>query len=87
MKKVLKQPNFFYGQTSTLPKEALANFYLSKTFGLSFIISSVAPTRSSTCYAYLVTKIGNRNLKSSKKLNAILHFADILSKIGSILIK
>ena len=44
-------------------KEALAKFYLSTTFGSSFIISFVAPTRSSTSYAYLVIKIGNRNLK------------------------
>ena len=27
------------------------------------MISSVAPIRSSTFYAYLITKIGNRNLK------------------------
>ena len=27
------------------------------------MISSVAPTQSSTFYAYLITKIGNRNLK------------------------
>ena len=38
-------------------------------FGLSFMIlylyefyGSVAPTRSSTSYAYFITKIGNRNL-------------------------
>ena len=31
---------------------------------ISFMISSVAPTRSSTFYAYLITKIGYRNLKS-----------------------
>ena len=52
-KKMLKQPNFFYSQPSTLLKEALATFYLSTTFGLSFMISSVAPTGSSTFYAYL----------------------------------
>ena len=61
---MLKQPNFFYSQPSTLPEEALAKFYLSMTFGLSFMISSVTPTRSSSSYAYLITKIGNRNLKS-----------------------
>ena len=27
------------------------------------MIISVAPTQSSTFYAYLITKIGNRNLK------------------------
>ena len=42
--KMLKQPNFFHSQLSTLPKEALAKFYLSATFGLSFMVSSVAPT-------------------------------------------
>ena len=31
--KVLKQQNFFYSQPSTLPKDALAKFYLS---GLNF---------------------------------------------------
>ena len=43
---------------STLPKDAPAKFYLSTTFGLSFMISSVAATQSSTFYAYLITKIG-----------------------------
>ena len=38
-------------------------FYLSTTFGLRFKISSVAPTRSSNFYAYLITKSGNHNLK------------------------
>ena len=38
--------------------------YKGSTFGLSFMISSVAPTRSSTSYAYLITKIGNGNLKA-----------------------
>ena len=51
-----------YSQPSTLPKDAPAKFYLSTTFGLSFMISSVAPNQSSTFYAYLITKIGNRNL-------------------------
>ena len=59
---MLKQPNFFYSHPSSLPKDAPAKFYLSKTFGLSFMVSSVTPTRSSTFYAYLITKIGNRNL-------------------------
>ena len=45
LSKMLKQPNLFDSQSATLP-DALANFYLSTTFGLSFIISSVAPTRS-----------------------------------------
>ena len=61
--KMVKQPNFFYSQPSTLPNEALAKFYLSTTFGLRFMISSVGPTRSSIFYAYLITKIRNRNLK------------------------
>ena len=42
--KMLKQPNFFYSQPSTLPKDASAKFYYSATFGLSFMISSVAST-------------------------------------------
>ena len=56
---MLKQLNFFHSQPSTLSK-----FYLSMTFGLSFMICSVAPTRSSTLYEHLITKIGNRNLES-----------------------
>ena len=53
--KMLKQPDFFHSQPFTLPKKALAKFYLSKTFGLSFMISSVARTRSSTpCRAYIL---------------------------------
>ena len=57
--KMLKELNFFHSQPSTLPK-----FYLSTTFGLSFMIRSVAPTRSLTFCEYLITKIGNRNLES-----------------------
>ena len=34
------------------------------TFGLRLMISSVAPTRLLTFYTYLITKIGNRNLKN-----------------------
>ena len=60
---MLKQPKFFHSQPSTLPKDAPAKFYLFTTFGLSFMISSVAPIRSSTSYTYLITKTGNRNLK------------------------
>ena len=51
---------FLYGQPSELPKETLAKFNFSTTFGLSFMISSVDPTGSSTFYANLITKIGNR---------------------------
>ena len=42
--KMMKQPNFFHGQPSTLPKDAPAKFYLSTSFGLNFMVSSVAPT-------------------------------------------
>ena len=63
--KMLKQPNFFYNQPSTPPKEALAKVYLSTTVGLTFMISSVALIRSSTFYTYLITKIGNRNPKQA----------------------
>ena len=58
---MLKQPNFLYSQDFTLLKEALTKFYLSMTFGLSFMIRSVASTGSLTFY----TKIGNRNLNSA----------------------
>ena len=46
-----KQPNFCYSQPSALQKEEIANFYLSTVFGLSFMITSAAPTRSLTFYA------------------------------------
>ena len=36
-----------------LPNDTPAKFYLSSTFGLSFMINSVAPARSSTPYMYL----------------------------------
>ena len=75
---MLKQPNLFHSQNSTLAKEALAKFYISTTFGLRFMIRFVAPTRSSTFYAYLVTKIGNRNLKEG-------HFPEIL-KIAKVIL-
>ena len=65
---MLKQLNFFHSQPSTLSKDALAKSCLSTTFGLSFMIRSVAPTRSSTFYAYLITNIENRNLKAEVKL-------------------
>ena len=42
---MLNQANFFYSHPSTLRKEALAKFWLSMTFGSSFMISSVASTR------------------------------------------
>ena len=58
---MLKKANFFYSQPCTLPKEALAKFYLSTTFGLSFMMMPVAPTQLSTFYALLITKIGNLN--------------------------
>ena len=69
---MLKQPNFFHSQPSTLPKDAPAKFYLSTAFGLSFMINSVAPTRASTSYAYSFTKIGNRNLKWKPNLKVSL---------------
>ena len=72
---MLKQPNFFHSQPSTLPKKALEKFYLSETYGLSFMISSVAPTRSSTFDAYLITKIGNRTANSSERIEK--NFVDL----------
>ena len=62
--KILKQPNFFHSQPSTLSKEALCKVLPFGDLWFIFMISSVAPTRSSTSYALLVTKIGNRNLKT-----------------------
>ena len=54
---------------SNFKKNAPAKFYLSTMFGLRLMISSVAPTRLSTFYAYLITKIGNRNLKKTSNFS------------------
>ena len=64
--KVLGHPNFFHSEPSILSKDAPAKFHLSATFGLSFMISSVASTCSSTFYIYLhvITKLRIHNLKS-----------------------
>ena len=51
-KKMLKQPNFFHSQLSTLPKDAPAKVYLPTSLGSSFVISSGTPTRSLTFYAF-----------------------------------
>ena len=75
--KILRQPKFFGSQPSALPTEALVNFYLSTTFGLSLMISSVAPTGWLTFYAYLITKIGNRNLKNPLRIPLKLHLLNI----------
>ena len=40
-----KQPDFLCSQPSTRPKHAHAKFYLCRTFGLSFMTISVAPTQ------------------------------------------
>ena len=34
---MLKQPNFFCSQPSTILKKVLAKFHLSTTFGLNFV--------------------------------------------------
>ena len=57
-----KATKFFYSQHSTLPKEALANFYLSTTNWFKFYDKVWSPTRTSTSYAYLISKIGNSKL-------------------------
>ena len=69
---MLKQPHIFHSQPSSLSKDSPAKFYISATSGLSFMINSVAPTRSSTSYAYLITKIGNRNLKCIKLAKTVV---------------
>ena len=78
-----KQSNFFYSHPSTLPEDAPAKFYFSTIFGLSFMISSVAPTRSSTFYAYLITKIGNRNVKVSHNRKKRLKLVEKTSKMST----
>ena len=44
MSKMRMQQNFFHSQPSAFPNDAPAKFQLSTTFGLSLMISSVAPT-------------------------------------------
>ena len=46
------------------------------------MISSVSPTQSSTAYTYLVTKIGNRNLKEGFLFSCFFHYAYVLSIIN-----
>ena len=62
--KMLRHPNFFNSEPSVLSKDAPAKFHLSATFGLSFMISSLASTCWSTFYICLITKIRIHNLKS-----------------------
>ena len=61
---MLGHPSFFHSEPSVLSKDSPAKFHLSATFGLSFMISSVASTCSSTFYIYLITKLRIHNLKS-----------------------
>ena len=63
-KTMSRHPNFFNSEPSVLSKDAPAKFYPSATFGLSFMISSVASTCSPTFYIYLITKLRIHNLKS-----------------------
>ena len=58
---MLRNPNFFHSEPSVLSKDAPAKFHLSATFGLSFMISSVASTCSPTFYIYLITKLRIHN--------------------------
>ena len=74
--KILKQPNFFYGKPSHFKRKHLQSFTFLRQFGISFMTSSVVPTRSSIFYAYLITNIGNRNLN-----NSLLENNNFLSKM------
>ena len=66
---MLKRPNFFLQSAFYTSQESTRNVLpFSTTFDLSFMISSVAPTRSSPFYAYLITKIGNRNIKAGNAI-------------------
>ena len=49
--KMLKPPNFFHSQLSTLSKDAPVKFHFS-TFGLSVMINFVAPTQSSISHTH-----------------------------------
>ena len=52
IKKMLRHPNFFHSEPSVLSKDAPAKFHLSATFGLSFMVSSVASTCSPNFYIF-----------------------------------
>ena len=51
-------------------------------FWIKFGISSVAPTQSSTSYAYLITKVGNRDFKDEIRVHTyISYFGKFFVKI------
>ena len=84
--KMLKQPHFFHSQPSTLPKEALAKFYLSTTFGLSFMISSVAPARSSTSCIEKISSVHRNHFIFEYGLNSrsiYYHTSKKMSKLSA----
>ena len=60
--KMLKQQISFTVSLLHFQRTHLQWFTFLQPFISSFMISSVAPTRSSAFYAYLITKIGKRNL-------------------------
>ena len=63
--KFLSQSAFYTSKGSTCKVLPFYNFWFK------LMISCVAPTRSSTFYAYLITKIGNCNLKVCLKRNKL----------------
>ena len=66
---MLRQPNFFHSQPSTLPKDAPAKFYLSTTFGLSFMISSVAYAYFCSLRIFQSPKSGTVTLNLKSEIN------------------
>ena len=78
IKKCQSNQIYIYSQHATLPKGALAKFYLSTTFGLHFMISSVVPTRSSNFYAYLITKV--ETLASNELLSVLLKVSHLIAR-------
>ena len=65
--KMLKQPNFFRSQPSTLPKKHPQSFTFLR------LDKFCSPIRSLTSYPYLINKIGSCNLKTRKKKNNFYH--------------
>ena len=76
-KKCQSNQIYFHSQPTTLPKDALAKFYLSTTFGLMIMIISVVPTSSSDFYAYLITKV--ETLASNELSSVLLNVPNLVA--------
>ena len=79
---IYKATKFLFQSVFCTSKGSTSMFYLSMAFGLSFVISSVAPTQLSTFYAYLIARIGKRNLNRHKTVDRGKACLRILTCLG-----